>query len=57
MDKIAILEAIKDLARSQDFYCHVYDYIVNNAYGEIFFDKLEKQNFSDVLDLVLYLEN
>jgi len=61
MKRVQIISIIKDLARSQGFYGRLYraieDAKENNpdAY-EDFMTELEAQNFSDSLDLVLYLE-
>ena len=53
MDKKKILETIISLSQSQGFYCRVLNEIRENP--EIL-DYLEKQNFKEPLDLVLYLE-
>lgn len=53
-----IYEAIESLAKSQGFYARLLNRI-NGAEDEdrdVFFIKLEEQNFKDTVDLVLYLE-
>jgi hypothetical protein len=61
MKREQIINTIKNLARSQGFYSRLYraieDAKENNpdAY-EDFMTELEAQNFSDSVDLVLYLE-
>lgn len=54
MNKDQILEAIRTLSYSQGSYGRLYEYILEN--NEIL-EELEKQNFKDVLDMVLYLES
>ena len=53
MDKKEIYEAIKSLAVSQGFYGRLLEQIEDHP--EIL-DVLEEQNFSDVINLVMYLE-
>ena len=53
MNKEEILQAIKDLAKSQGFYCRILQAIEEDA---TILDKLAELNFKDSIDLVLYLE-
>lgn len=53
MNRVEIRQAIRKLAYSQGFYCRVLQAIDENP---AILDELEKQNFKDTLDLVLYLE-
>lgn len=54
MNKKEILETIKSLANSQGFYTRLYQFLKEES-GE-YLDMLEKQNFKDPIDLILYLE-
>ena len=57
MNREQILEAIRDLAKSQGFYGRLLYNIETDPEGaERVLDNLEAQNFKDVIDLVLYLE-
>lgn len=49
-----ILEAIKSLSQSQGFYGRLYERLVQD---EEALQYLEEQNFTDVVDLVLFLES
>lgn len=51
MKKQEILSAIESLAQSQGFYGRVLENL-----NEEHLNYLEKQNFKDVIDLVLFLE-
>lgn len=51
MNKKEILAAIQDLAKSQGFYQR----LLNNINDETL-DILEKQNFKDVVDMVIWIE-
>jgi len=53
MNKEAILDTIKSLAKSQGFYGRLLRDI--NEYPEIL-DELVEQKFKEPLDLILYLE-
>lgn len=53
MNKEQILDAIYSLAHSQGFYGRLYEAIQED---DSILEELESQNFSDVVDLVLYLE-
>lgn len=53
MTKEEIMEAIKSLARSQDFYGRLYETLKANPEA---LDFLAKQNFKDSLDMVMFLE-
>ncbi len=52
MNKQEILSAIESLAQSQGFYGRILEDLNDKA-----LDYLEKQNFTDVVDLVLFLES
>lgn len=56
MDEKQILQTIKDLSKSQGFYCGLYDYITSES-GKSFLENLVSQNFKDKVDLILYLES
>lgn len=53
MNKEEILETIRKLSCSQGFYGRLYEEIKDN---EKALSYLEKQNFKDAVDLVLFLE-
>ena len=53
MNKEQILEVIKSLAKSQGFYGKLLEYINEEP---SYLDFLEKQNFKDSVDFVLYME-
>lgn len=53
MSKEEILNAIKTLAKSQGFYGRLYERIKDDALA---LDYLEKQNFKDVVDIVMFFE-
>lgn len=58
MKEKEILEALRQLARSQGSYGRLLDSIQDlpkHDYRELF-DILEAQNFSDPVDLILYVE-
>jgi hypothetical protein len=54
MKRNEILNAIKSLSRSQGFYGRLLNEIENN--DEIL-DVLERQNFNDVVDMTLFIED
>ena len=54
MTREEILEAIKDLAKSQGYYGRLLRAIEED---ETILDTLEEQNFNDVVDMVIYLES
>lgn len=61
MKRDEILNIIKELAKSQGFYSRLYMELLNaqGNYPEEYekvMQELESKNFSDPLDLVLYLE-
>lgn len=57
MNRQEILQAIKDLSKSQGYYQHLYDIILDGGDEvENFLNYLEEKNFSDSVDLVMYLE-
>lgn len=53
MNKQEIYNSIKSLAGSQGFYGKILDQI--DDHPEIL-DVLEEQNFADIVDLIMYLE-
>lgn len=55
MTREEILEAIKDLAKSQGYYGRLLEAIEEE--DETILDDLEAQNFNDVVDRVLFLES
>lgn len=61
MKEKEILEAIKNLAAQQGFYSRLYSQLIElketsaEKYQAII-TELEAQNFSDAVDLILYLE-
>lgn len=62
MTRNEILNTIKDLAKSQGFYGRLLYNLesaesYNPEYYEAFMTELESQNFSDAVDLIIYLES
>ncbi len=59
MNREQILQAIKDLAKSQGSYLRLLHsiYSASEEDRETFLGNLEAQNFKDVVDLVIYLES
>ena len=61
MNAIQVLEVIKDLSHSQGFYSRLYSEVIslkeNNeeAFNE-WCDEIERLNFKEPIDVVLYLE-
>lgn len=53
MTKEEIMKAIKSLAKSQGFYCRLYETLKENPEA---LDFLAKQNFKDSIDMVMFLE-
>lgn len=51
MNRKEIISAIESLATSQGFYSRILE-----SLNEEYLDYLEKQNFKNVIDLVLFLE-
>ena len=57
MTKEEILNGIKMLASSQGFYSRLYNYLSDdNEDSREYLEHLEEQNFNDIVDLILYLE-
>lgn len=54
MNKEEILKSIKTLSKSQGFYQGLYENLKSN--NELL-EYLEKQNFKDIMDLILFLES
>ena len=58
MSRQEILGAIETLSRSQGFYGRLLERLTDGTdESEYFLDELESQNFSDVVDMVMYLES
>ena len=59
MSRQQILDAFRSLAKSQGFYGRLLEYIDSMDEGErdTYLLDLERQNFKDAADLVLYLED
>jgi hypothetical protein len=62
MKRNEILAVIRNLAKSQGFYCSILEAFEiakkdNPESYEAFMTELEAQNFSDAVDLVIYLES
>lgn len=51
MNREEIISAIESLATSQGFYGRILENL-----NEKYLDYLEKQNFKDIIDLILFLE-
>ena len=57
MDREKILNAIRSLAASQGFYGRLYDSLTDGSeQADEFLNTMEKQNFGDVVDMVMWLE-
>lgn len=57
MDREKILDAIRSLAASQGFYGRLYDSLTDGSeQADEFLNTMEKQNFGDVVDMVMWLE-
>ena len=57
MKKEQILSAINNLSASQGFYGRLYEKLTDGSEeSEEFLNTLEKQNFGDVVDMVMWLE-
>lgn len=57
MNKNKILENIRILAASQGFYGRLYQSIMESNEKENILQYLENQNFTDAIDLILFLES
>lgn len=58
MERNEILKAIKSLAASQGFYGRLYNKLIDGSdASEEILNKLEEQNFSDVVDMIMWLES
>lgn len=58
MNKQKILETVKSLANSQRFYKELYEHLTDNTEeSEEYLNMLEKKNFKDIIDLILYFES
>ena len=57
MNREQILNAIAGLAVSQGFYGRLYKTLTNGSEeSEMFLATMEEQNFGDVVDMVMWLE-
>ena len=57
MNKTEILNAIRGLAASQGFYGRLYEVLTNGTEeSEKFLNEMVEQKFTDVIDMVLWLE-
>lgn len=52
-DAKEIMETVKELARSQGFYCRLYETLKANPEA---LDFLAKQNFKDSIEMIMFLE-
>lgn len=58
MTRDDIMEALKQLSRSQGRYSRLYNNMMDDSeYRSLMLDELEEQGFTDVIDLVLYFES
>lgn len=58
MKKEQILNAISNLSAGQGFYGRLYEKLIDGTEeSEDFLNTLEKQNFSDIVDMVMWLES
>ena len=57
MNKNEILTAIYELSKSQGFYGRLYQSIMKSNEKENILQYLENQNFTDAIDLILFLES
>ena len=57
MNKNEILTAIYELSKSQGFYGRLYQSIMETNEKENILQYLENQNFTDAIDLILFLES
>lgn len=55
MKKQEIIETVRDLSKSQGFYCRMLEHLQSED-GQEFLDMLEAKNFKDPVDLILYFE-
>lgn len=57
MNREQILSAIRNLACSQGFYGRLLDYIDCGDGGQDYLDYLVEQEFTDVVEMVMFLES
>ena len=58
MNRKEILNAVSQLAASQGFYGRLYNALTSGTEeAEEFMEQMEEQNFSDVVDMVMWLES
>ena len=53
MTKQEIMKTVKELARSQGFYCRLYETLKENPEA---LDFLAKQNFKDSIEMIMFLK-
>lgn len=57
MDREQILDAVRGLASSQGFYGRLYESLTDGTWeSDSFLDLMVQQNFSDPVDMVMWLE-
>lgn len=57
MNKTEILNAVRKLSASQGFYGRLYEILTNGTEeSEKFLNEMVEQKFTDVIDMVLWLE-
>lgn len=58
MTRTEILKAIENLAPSQGYYGQLYNFLTNGSeQSEEALYILENQNFKDIVDMIMFLEN
>ena len=57
MNRQEILSSIRNLSMSQGFYWKLYQFLIGGSDdAEKYIAELERQNFNDAVDLVMYIE-
>ena len=57
MDKRQILNAVRELSYSQGYYGRLYRLLTEGGEeGEELLEEMAAQNFSDILDMIMWLE-
>ena len=57
MNRQEILSSIRNLSMSQGFYGKLYQFLIGGSDdAEKYIAELERQNFNDAVDLVMYIE-
>ena len=59
MKKNEIMKTFKSLAQSQGYYGRIVDELesMSESNGNMYLEGLEKQNFKDAVDLVMFMES